>query len=174
MNRPAGPFITHQASALFYRPGAYQRIVSRMLDELRNQKVVVQNQEDDQPLIHFNTLAVDDWTVAFLRAWATVSDVLSFYQERIINEGYLRTALERRSVLELTRAVGYELSPPVAATTYLAFTVQEAMPGKTILIPRGTGVQSFPAAFSSSDAIQDIIRGRPARHKSAGHFRDSD
>ena len=45
--------------------------------------------------------------IALLDAWATVGDVLTFYQERIANEGYLRTATERRSVLELARLVGY-------------------------------------------------------------------
>ena len=42
---------------------------------------------------------------------ACVADVLTFYQERIANEGFLRTATERRSVLELARAIGYELKP---------------------------------------------------------------
>ena len=48
-------------------------------------------------------------------ACACVADVLGFYQERIANEGYLRTATERRSVLELARTIGYELKPGVAA-----------------------------------------------------------
>ena len=53
----------------------------------------------------------DDLAIALLDAWATVADVLTFYQERIANEGFLRTATERRSVLELARAIGYELEP---------------------------------------------------------------
>ena len=52
--------------------------------------------------------------------------MLTFYQERIANEGYLRTAAERRSVLELARAIGYELNPGVAAGTFLAFSVETA------------------------------------------------
>ena len=44
-----------------------------------------------------------------------------FYQERIANEGFLRTATERRSILELARLIGYELNPGVAASAYLAF-----------------------------------------------------
>ena len=51
-----------------------------------------------------------DPSIALLDAWATVGDVLTFYQERIANEGYLRTATERRSVLELARLVGYALA----------------------------------------------------------------
>jgi len=56
-----------------------------------------------------------DPAIALLDSWALVADVLSFYQERIANEGYLRTALERRSVLELARLIGYQLRPGVAA-----------------------------------------------------------
>ncbi len=53
------------------------------------------------------TRASDDPALALLDGWATVADVLTFYQERIANEGYLRTATERRSVLELARLLGY-------------------------------------------------------------------
>ena len=40
-----------------------------------------------------------DPTIAVLDAFAVMGDVLTFYQERIANEGYLRTATERRSIL---------------------------------------------------------------------------
>ena len=65
--------------------------------------------------------APDDPDHRAARRLGDVADVLTFYQERIANEGYLRTATERRSVLELAREIGYELSPGVAAGTELAF-----------------------------------------------------
>ena len=68
----------------------------------------------------------DDFTIALLDAWAVVADVLTFYQERIANESYLRTATERQSILELARLIGYTLRPGVAASTYLAFTLEDA------------------------------------------------
>ena len=80
-----------------------------------------------------------------LDAFAGTADVLTFYSERIANEAYLRTATERRSVLELARAIGYELAPGVAAGVLLAFTVEggRGAPG-TAIIPKGTKVQSIP------------------------------
>ena len=92
------------------------------------------------------TRAADDPAIALLDAWATVADVLTFYQERIANEGYLRTATERRSVLELARAIGYELNPGVAASTFLTFTLEDA-PGspRMAVVPKGAKVQSIPA-----------------------------
>ena len=39
----------------------------------------------------------DDFTVALLDSAAAMLDVLTFYQERLANESWLRTARERRS-----------------------------------------------------------------------------
>jgi hypothetical protein len=96
-------------------------------------------------LASLKTRENDDFTIALLDGWATVADVLAFYSERIANESYLRTATERRSVLELARAIGYELKPGVAAATWLAFTVEDApgAPGYAN-IPAGMKVQSIP------------------------------
>ena len=69
--------------------------------------------------------------------------MLTFYQERIANEGYLRTATERRSVLELARLVGYEPRPGVAASVFLAYTLDDTVSGE-VLIPAGSQAQSVP------------------------------
>ena len=89
-----------------------------------------------------------------------VLDVLTFYQERIANEGFLRTALERRSLLELARLIGYELSPGVSASTYLSFTLddKEGSP-EEVTIAGGTRAQSVPGqdelpqTFETSDDL---------------------
>jgi hypothetical protein len=93
------------------------------------------------PLRGLTTRTSDDPSIALLNSWATVADVISFYQERIANEGYLRTATERRSILELARLVGYALRPGVAASVYLAFTMENSHTGE---IPVGTRAQSLP------------------------------
>jgi predicted phage baseplate assembly protein len=98
----------------------------------------------------------DDAAIALLDAWATVADVLTFYQERIANEGYLRTATERRSVLELARLVGYRLRPGVASTVYLAYTLDKGSP---VTIAAGSRAQSVPGpgelpqSFETSDDL---------------------
>lgn len=94
------------------------------------------------PLQGLSIREASDPSIALLDAWATVADVLAFYQERIANEGFLRTATERLSILELARLVGYELRPGVAASVYLAFTLEE---GYQVEIPAGTRAQSLPA-----------------------------
>jgi hypothetical protein len=96
---------------------------------------------DFMALEKLSTRDAADPSLALLDAWALVGDVLTFYQERIANEGYLRTATERRSVLELARLVGYEPRPGVAASTYLAYLLDE---GPEALIPAGAAARSVP------------------------------
>ncbi|MBP5975002.1 putative baseplate assembly protein [Brasilonema sp. CT11] len=99
----------------------------------------------------------NDPSIAFLDAWATVADVLTFYTERIANEGYLRTAIERRSVVELGNLVKYVPSPGVSASVYLAFSLED---GYNIEIPAGIRTQSaatsdtLPQSFETSEKLQ--------------------
>ena len=53
----------------------------------------------------------DDFTMGLLDAVACAADVLSFYQERIANESFLRTATERVSLQEMAKLIGYRLRP---------------------------------------------------------------
>lgn len=106
----------------------------------------------------------DDPLVALLDTWAVVTDVVAFYSERIAEEGYLRTATERRSLRELARTLGHELRPGVAAQAELALEAETA-PGapKSVHVARGTPVQSIPGqdelpqVFETSADIE--IRG---------------
>ena len=129
-----------------YRIGTHSSFKRRMVTRLPKHLIPDGEYKDDRPLAALTTRADEDATLAILDAWATAADVLTFYQERIANEGFLRTATERRSVLELARAIGYELKPGVSASTYLAFTIDDSKgaPGKAT-IPVGTQVQSLPA-----------------------------
>ena len=121
--------------ALAYRVGTHATFLETMRARLSS--------SDFPSLANLKTRDANDPAIAFLDAWATVADVLTFYQERIANEGYLRTATERRSILELARLVGYALRPGVAATVYPAFTMETGY-NKGSEIPAGTRIQSIP------------------------------
>lgn len=134
-------------AALSYRVATQPTALARMLAALTG----TAQGTGLQPL---TTRDLDDPAIAMLDAFAVVADVLSFYDERIANEGYLRTATERLSLLQLARAVGYELAPGVAASTYLSFTADSRtvsaaaatpMTAATVGVPAGTPVQSIPA-----------------------------
>ncbi len=129
-------------SSLSYRIGTHATFLAAMKAHLSNQ--YFERTSRIYPLQNLRTRSTDDLSIALLDAWATVADVLTFYQERIANEGYLRTATERRSVLELARSIGYELNPGVSASTYLAFAVDDTTQD-AVTVPKGTKVQSMPA-----------------------------
>ncbi|MEO3807256.1 hypothetical protein [Nonomuraea sp. B1E8] len=82
---------------------------------------------------------------ALLDAAAVMIDVVSFYTERIAQEGFLRTATELTSVRHLAGMIGYQPRPGVAATADIAFDVEDA-PGAPaeVDVPAGTPVQSMP------------------------------
>ena len=103
---------------------------------------------DNQPLDirSLSHQGTDDPAMALLDTWAVVTDVVSFYTERIAQEGFLRTATERDSVRQQARSLGYELRPGVSAQAELAFDVETA-PGspEVVVVPEGTPVQTVPA-----------------------------
>ncbi|MCA1634281.1 MAG: hypothetical protein LC802_11460, partial [Acidobacteria bacterium] len=128
--------------ALSYRVGTHGSFLETMLARLSNHALAApEGGAAAQPLRSLTTRDASDATVAFLDAWASVADVLTFYQERIANEGYLRTAVERRSVLELARLIGYKPRPGVASSVYLAYTLDE---GSEVSVPAGSRSQSVP------------------------------
>jgi len=109
-----------------------------------------------RPLLNLTTRAESDPAIALLDAWALVADVLVFYQERIANEGFLRTAVERRSILELARLIGYRVRPGVAASVHLAYTLEK---NTAVVIPGGARSQSVPGpgelpqSFETADKL---------------------
>ncbi len=136
--------------ALAYRVGTHATFLATMKARLSNICVGPEGEVCEggnggengrYPLKALTTRAADDAAIALLDGWATVGDVLTFYQERIANEGYLRPATERRSILELARLVGYRLRPGVASSVYLAFTLENDQQTE---IPAGTRAQSLP------------------------------
>lgn len=129
--------------AISYRAGTWSTFKDSMLAQLSS--------FDYPALSALKTRDDDDFTIAFLDATAVVLDILTFYQERLANESYLRTAGQLQSLIELSRLIGYQPSPGVSAACYVAFSLKTA-PGQTadpsapaITIPQGTQMQSVPA-----------------------------
>jgi hypothetical protein len=126
---------------LAYRAGTQTTFLETMKARLSNLGFEGEEGNKSYPLQSLTTREGSDPSIVMLDAWATVADVLTFYQERIINEGYLPTATERRSILEMARLVGYRLQSGVSASTYLAFTLEQ---DQKVEIPMGTRAQSLP------------------------------
>jgi predicted phage baseplate assembly protein len=163
--RPPEPVVENPPAqpALAWRVASHSHALARMQEALGER-----------------SLPAEDPAHAVLDAWALVADVVSFYTERIAQEGYLRTATELGSVRLLARAIGYELRPGVAAEAGIAFELEDA-PGApaTAIVPAGTPVQSIPgqdqlpqtfetSAELEARAIWNAVPAAPAQPQQLG------
>lgn len=119
--------------------------------------------------------------------FAYMGDVAFYYLDRTASECFLDTALERRSLVDLLRLIGYELKTPVAAAADLTLTFNAPGGGQDpkITIPSGAVFESNdlgagPQSFQSTgpDLVIDlsstqvellpdgkrVYRGLPVRH----------
>ena len=128
-------------SAIGYRIGDYAQFKQSMLASLSSSKI--------PELADLRTREADDYTLALIDAVACAADVLTFYQERVANESYLRTATERVSLQEMAKLIGHRLRPGVAAETWLAFALETPRVAPASLPPEpGAFVTGIPSALT--------------------------
>jgi hypothetical protein len=133
---------TQGQPTITYRTGTWATFKESMLARLSSAAYPA--------LASLKTRDDNDFTIAFLDASAVMLDILSFYQERLANESYLRTAQQLQSLTSLSQLIGYQPAPGISASVYLAFTLKTApgMPSDPtappITIPAATQVQSVP------------------------------
>lgn len=161
-------------SSVAYRVGTHPEFVASMIAALT---------ATGRPrLAALTTRETDDFTIALLDAWAVVGDVLTFHNERLVQESWLRTAVDRRSLQELGRLVGHRMAPGVAAQTHVALavepppTVPEAAgrdPGvappvtpEVIEVAAGLRVQSIPGPGEEPQTFETVepVVARPAHN----------
>lgn len=81
----------------------------------------------------------NDLGIMLLEMWAYLCDSLTFYDEVIAHEEYLRTARQRNSLRKLTDLIGYLPKPAAAASASLAITAEGR---KSITITDSTAFRS--------------------------------
>lgn len=91
------------------------------------------------PLTLWRARQGNDLGIMLLEMWAYVLDILSFYDERIANETYLRTAIRQASLYKLVQLIGYRPRPALAATVVLAAIAEGKQP---VTLPPRTGFRS--------------------------------
>jgi hypothetical protein len=138
--------------AITYRAGTWATFRESMLARLSS--------SDYPALAGLKTRDCDDFSIALLDAGAVMLDILTFYQERLANESYLRTATQLQSLTELARLIGYQPAPGVGSLVYLSFNLSSA-PGsptdpttQAITIPQGTQVQSVPTQGQTAQTFE--------------------
>jgi predicted phage baseplate assembly protein len=151
---PAGVDNRPQLPSLAYRAGTHGTFLATMLARLSDSSATPPN-----PLDLLRTRDPADPSVALMDGWALVGDVLTFYTERIANEGFLRTAAHRLSLVELARLVGYRPRPGVSASTYLAFTLDAppAAASASLALPGFPPPAVPPAALPPNVGADDLV-----------------
>ncbi|HVZ52504.1 MAG TPA: baseplate J/gp47 family protein [Pseudolabrys sp.] len=96
---------------------------------------------EEQQLANWRPSAEADLGVQMLEWWAYLADILTFYNERIANESYLRTATRPENLRRLIRTLGYRPRPGIAAHGTLAALVGGH---DAVTLPRGFAVDSKP------------------------------
>jgi hypothetical protein len=90
-----------------------------------------------------------DLGLQVLEWWAYLADVLAFYNERIANSSYLRTAAAqpgpRRHAAGLAGLLGYLPRPAVTASGFVAAIRSAGAPGEQLVIPAGLQITSTPS-----------------------------
>lgn len=132
--------------AIAYRAGDYGAFLASMLARLGSSAYPA--------LAKLTVRDPTDPAIALLDGWAAVADLLTFYNERLANEGYLRTATDPASLRLLGALAGYRPRPGVAASTYLSFTVDRSGPDTAVAIPGGTRALSIPAPSTGAQSFE--------------------
>lgn len=147
-------------TSLRTRPGTWAEFRARMVAGLTTQTVTPEGETEARgPLRALTTRHRDDGTIALLDAWAAACDVLAFYDERILEEGFLGTAKQRRSLVEIAQSLGYVPSPGVAASARLAFEIQDTpLTAGPIDLDPGIAVMSLPPEGELPQTFETVER----------------
>ena len=123
---PAVLFNLPGRDAIAYRVGTYPTFRRALLQSLAHETELTQ----------WRPGAKRDLALQLVEWWAYLADILTFYNERIANETYLRTADLPESVQGLIQILGYRPRPGIGARGIVAvltnhptlFTLQQGFP----------------------------------------------
>lgn len=112
----------------------------RQLAEFSDYRLAMLREIPNHPaLAQWRAREGNDLGIMLLEMWAYVLDSLAFYDERIANETYLRTAVRQASLYKLVGLIGYYPRPALAATVVLGAIAEGR---QQIVLPPRTGFRS--------------------------------
>lgn len=92
-----------------------------------------------------------DFALALVEAFAYVGDITNYYIDRIANEAYLPTAVQRSSILKLAKSLNYQPSGFTQATVVVTASNSQA---QDAVIPAGTELSvTVPSGNKSTTRI---------------------
>ena len=126
--------------AIAYRVGDYAAFRNALLRALPGETELTQTLGDETIQV-WRPGGQGDLAVQMMEWWAYLSDVLTFYNERIATQAYLGVADLPESVNRLIQILGYRPRPGIGSSVTLAALLNTPRP---ITLPQGFKVQSKP------------------------------
>jgi hypothetical protein len=93
-------------------------------------------------LINWRANGKGDLAVQSIEWWAYLADILTFYNDRIANNSYLRTADLPENIQRLIRILGYRPRPGIGATGVVAALTTDS---NSFTLPQKFQIQSKPS-----------------------------
>ena len=126
---------------IIFNPPGLDTITYRVGDYLAFRQALLQSLPGEVELTAWRPSAQGDLALQMIEWWAYLADILTFYNERIVNQDYLRTADLPESIQRLIRVLGYRPRPGIGARGTLAALLSGP---KAITLPQGFQIQSKP------------------------------
>jgi hypothetical protein len=146
----AAPTNLPELSYISYRVADYARFRQAVLTPLFVPAVPVPLAVEETLSVNgvpvWRTEGAGDLAVMIAEWFAYIADVITFYNERIANQDYLRTANLPESVNNLVALLGYRPTPAIGAVGTLAALLSPgpSFGGQAITLPQGLQFQSKP------------------------------
>ncbi|MGH7841783.1 MAG: baseplate J/gp47 family protein [Candidatus Binataceae bacterium] len=140
-NQPICPCDRFVFPTTIFNPPGLSSIAYRVGDFTSFRHALLLPHADETELVNWRPSAPQDLAVQMAEWWAYLADILTFYNERIANQDYLRTADLPESVNRLIRVLGYRPRPSIGATGVLAALLTKQLP---LDLPQGFQIQSKP------------------------------
>ena len=132
--------------------GDYEDFRNRMRESIPRVEIVrPDGAAYGRPLVALSTTSAADPTLALVDAVAAMADIVSFYEDRVLNEGYLPYALDSASLALFARGLGQAPAMFVGAGVDLAMF---AGPGRDVVVPKGASIQASLARDAAAPAAE--------------------
>ena len=144
-----------QVPAVVTNPPGQDAIAYRVADFAGFRAALLAGRPGEQELSSFAP-AAGDLGLQILEWWAYLGDILTFYNERIASEAYLRTATRRDSLDHLVRVLGYRPRPGIAATGTVAVLARPGSRAGALTVPAGLAITSTPSPGVPAQTFETV------------------
>ncbi len=147
----APPVNLPELSYISYRVGTYvtfrQAVLTPLFTPATPLPLPVEQTLSVNGVPVWRTDGAGDLAVMIAEWFAYIADIITFYNERIANQDYLRTADLPESVNNLIALLGYRPRPAIGAVGNLAALLSSGptFGGQSIVLPQGLQFQSKPS-----------------------------